>query len=150
GSRGGTKRRIPCCRRRRKRREGGIRWRVEVNMKVIGRVVRIACLTRETNKSRGRAVGWQVSSVEIGRQKRIDRATQGSHWTGESSSLTYQHLCPVKGERLRTKISSARGIEHVHAHVVAVRPNTQVRVIKEIGAEMKSVAIVGARRISRS
>src|SRR6185369_17227671 len=41
-------------------------------------------------------------------------------------------------------------VEHVHAHVVAVRPNTQVRVVEEVGAEVKVVAMIRAGRVTRS
>ena len=57
---------------------------------------------------------------------------------------TRQHRGAIKGERLRAEKGRAGGIEHVHAHVVGVGPDAEVRIIEEVRAEVKAITIIGA------
>jgi len=50
---------------------------------------------------------------------------------------------------LRPKEGRACGIKDVHAHVVGVRPDAQLGIIKEVRAEVKAVAIPSASGIAR-
>ncbi|PZR75012.1 MAG: hypothetical protein DLM73_06450 [Chthoniobacterales bacterium] len=63
--------------------------------------------------------------------------------------LAGQHFCAIESESLRTEIGSTRGVEYVHAHVIGVRPDTDVRVVKKVGAEVKAVTVVSAGGVGR-
>ena len=95
------------------------------------------------------ARGWQGGAIEIGRQERRDRATERTDRADEGGGRTSQHRGAIEGERLRAEIGRAGGIEHVHAHVVGVGPDRQVRVIEEVRAEVKAITIIGAGGIAR-
>ena len=116
-------------------------------MEMIGRVIWIGGLTGKSYESVRRACWRQGRPVKICWQKRIDRSTERSDRTNKGSGLARQHLCAVKGERLRTKITRACRVEDVHAHVISIGPNAQVRVIKEIRPKVKSVTVITARGI---
>src|SRR5262249_52131942 len=68
---------------------------------------------------------------------------EGHHRSGSSG----EHLGTIERERLRAEISGAGGIEHIHAHVISVWPDTEVRVIEEVRAEVKVITSPGAGRI---
>ena len=71
-----------------------------------------------------------------------DRANEGG-WR------TSQHCGAIEGERLRTEIGRAGGIEHVHAHVVGIGPVRKVRVVEEVRPEVKAITIIGAGCVTR-
>ncbi|PYV61424.1 MAG: hypothetical protein DMG97_43165 [Acidobacteria bacterium] len=76
-------------------------------MEMIGRVIWIAGLTGKSYESVRRACWWQGRPVEICGKKGIDGSAQRPDWTDERSGLAGQHLGPVKGEGLRTKVTCA-------------------------------------------
>ena len=55
-----------------------------------------------------------------------------------------EHLGAVEDERLRAQEGRARRVEDVVAHIIAVRPDAQVRIVEEVAAEMEAVAVIGA------
>ena len=111
---------------------------------MIRRVIGIDGLSREADERRRRAGRRQCRAIKVGGQKRIDRTAQGTCWTNEARGKTSEHFCPIERERLWTEIRRPRRIKDVHAHVIGVRPDAQMRVIEEIRAEMKTVAEIGA------
>ena len=42
-----------------------------------------------------------------------------------------EHLRAIERAGLRPEIGGARGIEHVHRHVVGIRPNPDLRVVMQ-------------------
>src|SRR5207253_9253207 len=58
-------------------------------------------------------------------------------------------LRTIKGEGLRAKVGRASGVKHVHTHVITVRPDTQVRIVKEVRAKVKAIASIGAGGVRR-
>ncbi len=78
----------------------------KIHVEVIRRVIWITGLTGKPYESVRSACWWQPRSVEICGQKGIDRSAQRSDRTNKGGGLSGQHLRPIKGERLRTKISS--------------------------------------------
>src|SRR5207245_2313532 len=46
------------------------------------------------------------------------------------------------------QVRVARGGEDVHAHVVGVRPDPELRVVEEVGSEVEAVAVPGAGRVA--
>ena len=48
----------------------------------------------------------------------------------------------VERERLRAEESRSGGIEHIVAHVIAVRPHAEMRIIEEVRSKVKGVTIV--------
>src|SRR4029077_10597279 len=113
-------------------------------MKMIRRIIWIRGLTGKSYESVRSARWRQPGPVEICWQKGIDRSAERSDGTNKGCGLPRQHLRPIKREGLRTEISRACRIEHIHAHVIGVGPYAEVRVIKKIRAEVKSVTVVTA------
>src|SRR5262245_32438253 len=95
------------------------------------------------------ARGWQGEAIEIGREERRDRATERTDRADEGGGRTSQHGSAIEGERLWTEIHRAGGIEHVHAHVVGIRPDRKMRVIEEVRPEVKTITIIGAGCVTR-
>ena len=147
GTSSGTKRGESCRWRSGKGGKSGVRRCREIRVEMISGVIRATRLPGEADESGGRARGRQSGTIQIGREKRIDRTAQRADWTDESGGLTDEHLCAIEGKRLRPEIRGAGGIKDVHAHVIAVRPDAQVRVIVKVRTEVKPVARVGAGRV---
>src|SRR6266550_3621463 len=74
GTRSWTERSITSRCRSRKSSKSGVSRRREVGVKMIGRVVRVTGLSRKSNKRGGRAIGGQGRTIEISRQKWVDRS----------------------------------------------------------------------------
>ena len=39
-------------------------------------------------------------------------------------------------------------VENVHAHVIAIGPDAELRIVEKVRAEMKSIAMVRTRRVT--
>jgi len=50
---------------------------------------------------------------------------------------------------LRAQVGGARRVEHVHAHVIGIGPDAELGIIKEVRAEVESVAIPSAGGVAR-
>ena len=116
-------------------------------MKVVGRVLVAA---REAEESVRRAGGRQGETVEVGRQKGRNRAAERTDRTDEGRRSASQHRGTIERERLRTEVSRAGRVEHVHAHVVRVRPDGELGVIEVVRPKVETITIVGAGRVTRS
>ena len=64
------------------------------------------------------------------------------------AGIANEHLHPVEHERLRAEESCARRIENVRGHVIAIRPNAQFGIIKEVAGQVKVVPIPGTSSIA--
>src|SRR5581483_4050270 len=132
GASGRAKRGETSGRRIGERGEGGVSGRHEVHMKMVSGVVWVRSLSGKSHEAVRSACGRQPGAVEITGQKRINRSTKRSDWTNERGRLSIQHFAAIKRERLRPKVLRASRVEDIHAHVIAVRPDAKVRIIKEI------------------
>src|SRR6476620_915785 len=137
------------CSRRRIGKGGPsrVRRRGEVHMEMVGCVVRIGGLTRESDESVRRAGGRQGGAIQISGKKGVDRATQWSNWADKTRRLSKKHFGSIESKRLRTEIGRSRGIEDVHAHVIGIGPDTEVRIIEKVRAEMEPITIISASGI---
>src|SRR5262245_26034247 len=97
---------------------------------------------RITNKGLWRTGGGRGAAVDICGEEGCSRATERSDRTNECSRRAREHLGAVKGKWLRAEEAGAAGVKHVHAHVISIGPDTELRVIKEIRAKMEAVTIV--------
>jgi hypothetical protein len=81
-------------------------------------------------------------TVEVaGQEGRLAPSSRDS-WGDKSGGQTGEHSRAVKGEGLWTEKGSAGCVEHVIGHVVAVGPDTEMRIIEKVGAEVKAITIV--------
>src|SRR5688572_23693195 len=104
----------------------------------------IRSTARPFDKHRGRARWRQSRSIEIGRKIRLFEWSIGDTGRDESRRQSREHLRAIESERLWSKIRRRERVEHVHAHVIAVGPNAQVRIVEEVGTEMKVVTMIRA------
>src|SRR5439155_3090438 len=66
----------------------------------------------------------------------------------ERRRIAREHGRAVERERLRAEKRRAGRVEDVHAHVVGVGPDRELRVVEEARAEVEGVAVVRARRVA--
>src|SRR5204863_1903989 len=118
-----------------------------INVELIEVVV---TATWKSHKRVRRARGRKCVSVEVRRQIGIYTPSAGSGRRDECRGLSRQHLGAIEGERLRTQIRGPRRVEHVHAHVVRVGPDAELRVVVEARTEMEVVAVIRAGRVRGS
>ncbi len=97
----------------------------------------------------GAPAGGKVEPSRSAGRKGATERTERTDRADESGGRTSQHRGAIESERLRTEIGRTGGIEHVHAHVVGVGPDREVRVIEEVRPEMKPITIIGAGGIAR-
>ena len=116
---------------------------------MVGRVVRVGNLSRESNKGGGCTGRGKSRPIEVRGQEGIDGTTERTGWTNKGSRLAGQHLGSIKSECLRTEVRGAGGVKDVHAHVIAVGPDAQVRIVVKVRAEMKAVTGITAGGVAR-
>ena len=76
-----------------------------------------------------------------------------AHWpyrTNKGRGIADQHVRSVQSKWLRTKEGRARRVEHVHAHIITVRPDTDFGIVEIVCAEMETVAVVTSGGVCRS
>jgi hypothetical protein len=83
-------------------------------------------------------------AVDVAGQKRRLTSSSRDSRGDKSGGDAGEHFRAVKGEGLGTEKGRPSRVEDVHRHVVAVGPDTEVWIVKKVGAEMKAVAIVSA------
>ncbi len=106
-----------------------VRRGLEVDVEMVDKV---EIAVRETDKSVRRAVGRQGEAIEVRRQKWRDGGAERFDRADESRRITRQHRRAIERERLRPEIGGAGCVEHVHAHVISVGPDGEVRVIVKV------------------
>src|SRR5580765_1392273 len=95
---------------------------------------------RQTDKSVRGSARWRSKAIEITWQKiGLGRAADNSR-RNECSRIARQHGCAIESKRLRPKACRSSGVENVVRHIIAIRPNSEVRIIEKVGAEVESVA----------
>ncbi|HAF14621.1 MAG TPA: hypothetical protein DCK99_13175 [Blastocatellia bacterium] len=117
-----------CCRSG-ESRKGRIRWCSEVHVEVIRGVLATSWESYETIRRTGRR---QRRAVQIGRQKGRDRAAERADRADEGGGRASQHRRAIERKRLRTEVSCAGGIEHIHAHVIAVGPDSELGIVEKV------------------
>jgi len=105
---------------------------------------------RERDKRIGGAGSGKDRTVEVARQEGRFGSSSGYSRGDKSSRQTGEHFRAVKGEGLGPEKGGARGVEHVHGHVVAVGPDAEMRIIEKVGAQVKGITIVSAGGIRGS
>ena len=91
---------------------------------------------------------WRINTINIGWQESLfTGAANNPPRLRCGSRIAYQHLDPIKHKRLRPEEGCASGIKNVRGHVIAVRPDTQLRIIEKIGSEIKAIAVPGSSRV---
>src|SRR2546421_11646706 len=108
----------------------------------------ISSSARKFYEGRRRAGRRRCRSIEISRQVNVLRRTTGGARANERCRQSRQHLCAVEREWLRAEECCARCIEHIHAHVIGVGPNSEVRIIEEVIAEVERGTVVRTRGIA--
>src|SRR5258705_5779909 len=104
--------------------------------------------TRKLHERRRRSYWWQDGAVEISGEVNLLKWAAGDSGGDKSSRQTCEHLGAVKGEWLWAQEGGARRVEHVHAHVISIGPDTKVGIVEKIRAKVKAVAVVTARGIT--
>src|SRR5260370_19356934 len=87
--------------------------------------------------------------MEVGGQERVNGAAE---WSGRADKRRRQvgeHVGTIKRESGRAEVGRAGGVNHVHTHVITVGPDTQLRIVKEVRAEVKAIASIGAGGVCR-
>ena len=91
---------------------------------------------------------WRINAINIGWQESLfTGAANNPPRLRCGSRIAYQHLDPIKHKRLRPEEGCASGIKNVRGHVIAVRPDAQLRIIEKIGSEIKAIAVPGSSRV---
>src|SRR4030095_12270079 len=109
--------------RRPKERESGVGRDGEIHVEVITPIgasvrkenVRVRCA--RWRKRRAIQVGWQ--------HRRVSRA-EPWHQDHFRSRVSCDHLRAIESVGLRTEVGGTRRVEHVHAHVISVWPNSEM------------------------
>src|SRR5205823_2975292 len=87
----------------------------------------VGTATWERDKGIARADRREIGAVEVGRQE--SPSSSRDSWGDKSGGHAGKHFRPVKGKRLGTEKGGASGVEDVVGLVVAVGPDTEMRVI---------------------
>src|SRR5207248_4430879 len=116
---------------------------------MIGRVIRIGALTRESNEGGRRTRRREGWTIEVGGQERVNGAAEWSARADKCRRQVGEHLGTIKRKSLRAEVERAGGVKHVHTHVITVGPDTQLRIVKEVRAKMKAIACISAGGVCR-
>ena len=109
-----------------------------------GRIVDLGHEVRRTRNGR-RAVEVSRQLADVLAARRIVLGLVEEH---DASGLALQHLAALEGEGTRPRRRDRVTRELVRRHVVAVRPDAELRVVEEhVRTEQERVQVVGARRI---
>ena len=91
------------------------------------------------------ASGWRNNAIQIGWQESLfTGAANDPPGLRGGGSIAHQHLDPIKDKRLRPEEGCAQGVENVSSHVIAVRPDAQLGIIKEVAGQVEVVPVPGA------
>ena len=125
-----------------------LRRRREIDVEVISRVFVLA--DRETDEGVRRAGGRQSRAVQVRRQER-QRRRPPSGPTGlmKVAGAPASIAARSKANGCGPEIGCAGGVKDVHAHVIGVGPDREVRVIEEVRAKVEPVTVIGAGCIAR-
>ena len=88
-------------------------------------------------------------AIQIGWQERLLGRPANDPWgLRRGAWIAHQHLYPIKHKRLRPEKECARRIKNIRGHVIAIRPDAQLRIIEKVSTKVKGIAVPSAGGIA--